>query len=232
MEGAYSEDGGNVTLSLTPAANGDQISATSGQILAVVGGSVTVTEAEKAGWTADKASDDVAIADTPENVTFTNTRDVVKSLTVSKVWSVPEGMTMPTPALSVEITRSVEGGTGETVVEEIALSESNEWSWTAEGTFPTHDENGNAYIYSATEEAADPAEQSVLAQYDLTVGTAKPAEGGTKIVLTNAISDEDTATVTVQKSVVDESGTTPNDKTFAISYTVELEWHADCKWHA
>ena len=220
VEGAYSEDGGNVTLSLTPAANGDQISATSGQILAVVGGSVTVTEAEKAGWTADKASDDVAIADTPENVTFTNTRDVVKSLTVSKVWSVPEGMTMPTPALSVEITRSVEGGTGETVVEEIALSESNEWSWTAEGTFPTHDENGNAYIYSATEEAANPAEQSLLDQYDLTVGTAKPAEGGTKIVLTNAISDEDTATVTVQKVVVDESGTTPNDKTFAISYTV------------
>ena len=224
VEGAYSEDGGNVTLSLTPAANGDQISATSGQILAVVGGSVTVTEAEQAGWTPEGSVYEKAIEevrdDGTSNVTFTNTRDVVKSLTVTKVWSVPAGMTMPTPALSVEITRSVEGGTGETVVAGIALSESNEWSWTAEGTFPTHDENGNAYIYSATEEAADPAEQSVLAQYDLTVGTAKPAEGGTKIVLTNAISDEDTVTVTVQKSVVDESGTTPNDKTFAISYTV------------
>ena len=108
----------------------------------------------------------------------------IRDSTVTKEWDVPADMTMPTPALSVEITRSVEGGTGETVVAGIALSESNEWSWTAEGTFPTHDENGNAYIYSATEEAADPAEQSVLAQYDLTVGTAKPAEGGTKIVLT------------------------------------------------
>ena len=218
VSGAYSEDGADVTLSLTPAK--DTNSATSGQILAVVGASVTVDEVTQPGWTADKTSDKVTIGETPANVTFTNTRDVVTSLTVTKVWDVPADMTMPTPALSVEITRSVEGGTGETVVAGIALSESNEWSWTAEGTFPTHDENGNAYIYSATEEAADPAEQSVLAQYDLTVGTAKPAEGGTKIVLTNAISDEDTATVTVQKVVVDESGTTPNDKTFAISYTV------------
>lgn len=217
VKGAY---GGDVELSLTPDKNDGTISATSGQILAVVGASVTVDEVTQPGWTADKTSDKVTIGETPANVTFTNTRDVVTSLTVTKVWDVPADMTMPTPALSVEITRSVEGGTGETVVAGIALSESNEWSWTAEGTFPTHDENGNAYIYSATEEAADPAEQSVLAQYDLTVGTAKPAEGGTKIVLTNAISDEDTATVTVQKVVVDESGTTPNDKTFAISYTV------------
>ena len=209
------------TFYLTPAEQSDgTISATSGQILAVVGASVTVDEVTQPGWTADKTSDKVTIGETPANVTFTNTRDVVTSLTVTKVWDVPADMTMPTPALSVEITRSVEGGTGETVVAGIALSESNEWSWTAEGTFPTHDENGNAYIYSATEEAADPAEQSVLAQYDLTVGTAKPAEGGTKIVLTNTISDGDTVTVTVQKVVVDESGTTPNDKTFAISYTV------------
>ena len=219
VKGAY---GGDVELSLTPDKNDDTISATSGQILAVVGASVTVTEKPEDGWTpVGGYTQTKEIAnDAASNVTFTNTRDVVTSLTVTKVWDVPTDMTMPTPALSVEITRSVEGGTGETVVAGIALSESNEWSWTAEGTFPTHDENGNAYIYSATEEAADPAEQSVLAQYDLTVGTAKPAEGGTKIVLTNAISDEDTATVTVQKVVVDESGTTPNDKTFAISYTV------------
>ena len=49
VSGAYSEDGADVTLSLTPAK--DTNSATSGQILAVVGASVTVTEKPKDGWT-------------------------------------------------------------------------------------------------------------------------------------------------------------------------------------
>ena len=111
----------------------------------MVGASVTVDEVTQPGWTADKASDKVTIGETPANVTFTNTRDVVTSLTVTKVWDVPADMTMPTPGILVDIKRFVDGSDGETVIrEDIPLNATDGWSKTIYGEFPTHDENGNA----------------------------------------------------------------------------------------
>ena len=181
------------------------------------GATVTVSENEP-GWEATISDNNGEAFSENGTITVTNERTTVSQLSVEKVWQVPEGMEMLTPALNVTITRHVEGGEPETVDDTVELTATNGWTAILKGSFETHDENGNPYIYTATEKALNSEQQDALDAYTFSVTPVMPAEGETEIVLTNAVTDDDTVTVIITKNVDGPDG----GRMFDISYTVAM----------
>ena len=71
----------------------------------------------------------------------------------------------------------MEGGEPETVDDTVELTATNGWTAILKGSFETHDENGNPYIYTATEKALNSEQQDALDAYTFSVTPVMPAEG-------------------------------------------------------
>ena len=180
-------------------------------------GTYTVSETKAVGWEPKPAQSQSAslTAEAGKNVvalTFTNTRETVNALTVTKTWNT-NGVQIATPDVELTIGRIADGMDAYENVTTVTFEEQegDTWTETLTGDFPTHDESGNAYTYAVIgERALNEEAAAVLEQYtpDYTA-TAIPANDDTALGATNTI--DDVATVTIEKNVVDPTRETVPD---------------------